>query len=175
MTVLWHHTAIPKAGLKLSFFFIPFLSFFFLNWCSSTVVFIFSPLTLHTLAIHTSHPPSYPPLALSVYPLYTFLDNPSTFSTIIPSHYTSVYCQFVFCFNVSGYNLLTYLFCCLGSTYSWDHMAFAFTTWFISLSIMLFRSIILSWRVGPTSFLLHSIPLSKCSTVFWSPHLLMGT
>ena len=53
----------------------------------------------------------------------------------------------------------------------------SFTTWLISLSIMLSPvPSMLSWRVGaPSFFLLQSIPLCKCTTVFWPTHLLMGT
>ena len=51
-----------------------------------------------------------------------------------------------------------------------------YTSWFISLSIMLSRSIHAVWIVGaPSFFLLCSIPLSKCTMLFWSPHLLIGT
>ena len=44
----------------------------------------FSPTTPPTPATPTSHPWSYPPLALSMCPSYMFLDNPSPFS----SHYS---------------------------------------------------------------------------------------
>ena len=46
----------------------------------------------------------------------------------------------------------------------------SFTTWLISLSIMLPRLFMLSRRVGaPYFFLLRSIPLCKCTTVFFDP------
>ena len=51
-----------------------------------------------------------------------------------------------------------------------------FTIWLISLSIMLSSSIHAVTK-GRSSFffLLHRIPLCKCTIVFWSIHLLMGT
>ena len=49
-----------------------------------------------------------------------------------------------------------------------------FTTWLISLSIMLSSSICAVAKCRSSSFfLLHSIPLCKCTTVYWSTHLLM--
>ena len=71
----------------------------------------FHPHHSPTTLIPISHPQSYPPLALSIGALYMFLDDPSLFSLIIPSHLPSGYCQFVFNFNVSGYILLACLFC----------------------------------------------------------------
>ena len=51
-----------------------------------------------------------------------------------------------------------------------------FPSWLISLSIILSSSSMLSWRVGvPSFFLQYSIQLCKCTTVFWSTRLLMGT
>ena len=71
-----------------------------------------------------SHPRFYPPLALSMCPLYMFLDDPSPYSPVILSHLPSGYCQIVLYFNVSSYILPACLFCWLGSTYRWDHMVF---------------------------------------------------
>ena len=87
-----------------------------------------SPFSTPPLA-PTSHPWSYPPLALSMCPLYIFLDDPSPFFFPVTSPYLSGYCQFVLYFNVSGvsgYILLAYLFCWLSSTYRWDHMVFVY-------------------------------------------------
>ena len=54
------------------------------NCHSSTIVSI-SPMPLPpTLAIPTSHPWSYPPLALSMCPLYMFLDDPAPSSPLCP-------------------------------------------------------------------------------------------
>ena len=55
------------------------LNLFFFYCYSSTVVSIF-PSTTHSLPSHpipTFHPQSYPPLALSMCPLYVFLDDTS--------------------------------------------------------------------------------------------------
>ena len=66
----------------LFYFFSLFLhlpNIYFLYCCSSTGVSI-SPLSLPpTPSIHTSQPQFYLPLALSMCPLYMFLDNPSPF------------------------------------------------------------------------------------------------
>ena len=59
----------------------------------------------HASTIPTSHPQSYLSLALSMCPLYMFLDDT---------------------FPVSDYIVLACLFCWLGSTYKWDHMVFLF-------------------------------------------------
>ena len=48
------------------------------------------------------------------------------FNLLSSSPLPSGYYQFVLYFNVSGYILLTCLFCWLGSTYRWDHMIFVF-------------------------------------------------
>ena len=49
------------------------------------------------------------------------------------------------------------------------------TAWLISLSIMLSSSIHAVTKGETPFFLLCSIPLCKCTTVFGSTHLLMGT
>ena len=82
-------------------------------------------------------PPPHPSLPTTLNPnplwlcpcvLYTCsLMTLPPFSPLSPPIYLrSVYCQFVLYFNVSGYVLLTYLFCWLSSTYRWDHMVFVF-------------------------------------------------
>ena len=60
--------------------------FFFLcfNCCPSTVVSISLHHSYPTPAILTSHPWSYSPLALSMCPLYMFLDDPSPCSPNYP-------------------------------------------------------------------------------------------
>ena len=72
---------IPALGinfLRLVFLYscISFLLKFF-YCCLSTIVSIFLPLLSPALPIPTSHPQSFPPLALSMSPLYMFLDHPS--------------------------------------------------------------------------------------------------
>ena len=52
--------------------------------CSSTVVSIFTPPLPSTTAILDSHLRSYPHLALSMCPLYMFLDDPFSFFPIYP-------------------------------------------------------------------------------------------
>ena len=110
--------------------------------CSSTVVSIFlSPFPPATPTT-TSHPQSEPPLALSMGPLYMFLDNPSpsfphyplSLSPLVSVSlfFTSVslvlFCSFV-CF-VDQVPLIGEIIWCL-----------SFILWLISLSIMLSRSI----------------------------------
>ena len=93
---------------------------YFFYCCSSTVVPAFPPPPSLTAPMPTSHPQSYPPLALSLGPLYTFLDDSSpSFPRYCPH---SGYCQFTLYFNVSGCILFTYFFCCLVSTNRWDHI-----------------------------------------------------
>ena len=49
---------------------------YFLNYCPSTVVSIFLPPLSPVPPTPTSHPQSYPPLALSMGPSYMFIDDP---------------------------------------------------------------------------------------------------
>ena len=94
--------------LPFQFLFIFIFLLLFKNSC------LHSPQTTpHTSPTPTSHPRSYPPLVLSMGPLYMFLHNPSPSFLPLPSSHTlpSSYCQFVLYFNVSGYILLTCLFC----------------------------------------------------------------
>ena len=102
--------------------------FYFFHCCSGTVVPIFTP----PWAICPNHPHLPPsiltPLALSMCPLYMFLDNPSPFFPhyLPPLSPVVTVCsvfqkQFVLYFNVSGYILLASLFCWLGSTYRWGN------------------------------------------------------
>ena len=79
-------------------------------------------------------------------------------------------------FQCLWFILLTCLFYWLGPTYRWDHMGSACHHLLTSLSIMLSSSSMLPRIVGvPSFFLLCSIPLCKCTTVFLSTFLLMGT
>ena len=90
------------------------------------LVSIFLP-PLPSSPFPTFHPWSYPPLALSMDPLYLFFDDPSPFSSVVPSSLpSSSYGQFVLYFNIFGCILLACLFCWLGSTYRWDLMVFGF-------------------------------------------------
>ena len=124
--ILFFHGLLKTQLYFLKLFFI-FLSHIF-YCCPSTVISI-SPtsLPLPTLAIPTSHPSNYPPLALSICTLYMFLYLTLTLLfPNIPSPLPSDYCQSDHCFHVSYSILLLRLFCWLGSTYRWDHMVFEF-------------------------------------------------
>ena len=155
------------------------LSVFKYNFYSSvTLVPIFLPLVSPVLPTTNFHiQPSQPHLSLSMGLLYMFLDlTLPLLSPVIRLPCPSGHYQFVLNFHVSGYILLTCLFWWLGSTYLWDYMVLSFTTWLISLSMLLTSSIHAVTRVGVTSLiLLHISPLCKCTTFFWSTHLLMGT
>ena len=144
------------------------------------LLFKYSCLHFHSTMPPLLSPPHLPPLNL-LHPFgfvhVSFIHVPD----LPPLHHLllslslllSDYCQIVLYFNVSGYILLASLFCWLSSTYRWGHMVFVFHNWLFSLIFpdpsMLLR------RVGtPSFFLLCSIPLCKCTTVFGSTHLLMG-
>ena len=58
-------------------------------------MFKYSCLHFSPTPIPTSHPRSYPSLALSTCPLYVFLDDPFSFPPIFPLLLPSGYCQFV--------------------------------------------------------------------------------
>ena len=72
---------------------------------------IFSPRLPPTPAIPTSHPQSYPRLALLMGPLYMFLDKSSPFSPHYPFPPPLWLLSVFLTFNVSGYILLASLFC----------------------------------------------------------------
>ena len=59
------------------YFFAHFFLFYFIFCCSNTFVTIFSPPLSPVPPTPTSHPQSYPSLALAMGPLYMFLDDPS--------------------------------------------------------------------------------------------------
>ena len=84
--------------------------------CSITVVCVYSPPLTPTPAKPSSLPCFHPTLVLSMCLLWLFLKTLPPFPPINPSHLPSGYCQIVFNFNVSGYILLAFLFCWLGST-----------------------------------------------------------
>ena len=126
--------------------------FFLLFYCSSTVVFIFFH---HS---HPSHPSCLPPsnlpsLALSMCPLYKFLDDTSPIFPHYPSPCSPLVTVSLLFISMSLVIFCLLVFCWLGSTYRWDHIVFVFTTGLISLSIMLSRSIH-AFRKGGSSFFL---------------------
>ena len=150
-------------------FLLTFVSFF------KFFVLLFTCSCLHFPATTSPCPPptlNPSPLWLCPWVLYTCsLMTFSLLSLIIPSTLPSGHCLFVLYFNVSGYILLPWLFCWLGSTYRWDHMVFAFTTQLISLSIMLSSSI---HAVSKGIFWLSWCFLLKCTNLnfWWSPNYL---
>ena len=117
-------------------------SLFFKNCCSSTVVFIFPLPFSPAPPTPTSYPQSFPPLALSMGPLYMFLDKPSpsfpddppapsllvTVSLFFISMSLVIFCLLV-CF-VDYVPVKGEIIWCL-----------SFTAWLTSLSIMLSISI----------------------------------
>ena len=98
------------------------IGFFFFSIVFKCSCLHFLPSILPTPPIPTSLSPSYPPLALSMCPLYMFLDDPYP---LFPSHLPSGQGHCVY-FNDSGYILFACLFYWLGSTYRWDHVVFVF-------------------------------------------------
>ena len=124
---------------------------------------------------HTTPPLTLKPISFS-FGHVSFIHVPWwTFPYFLPlslSPLPSGYCQFVLYFNVSGYILLTSLFGWLGSIIVEIIWYFSFTTWLVSLSIML-SSCIYTVENGRNSsfFLMHSIPFCKCTMVFLSTHL----
>ena len=156
------------------FFFLSFLIYFYC--CSSTVVSVFSPHLPPTPPIPTSYSRSYPfwlcPCVLYIY----FLRRLPLFSPIIsvPSPLWLLSVRSL----LQSLVIFCSLVCFVDSVPIKGEIIWyvSFTTWLISLSLMLSSSIMLSRRVGaPSFFLLPTIPLCKCTTVFWSTHLLMGT
>ena len=168
-------------GLFLGCLFIMFHSymclFFHFFYCLITVVPIFPPLpSLALLIPHLPH--SVFPLPHCLYPwwLYTCsLTWPFPFFTPLSSSLLpSGHCQFILYFNDSSSILLVCFvdYVPLLGEIIWY---LSFTTWVISLSIMLSSSIHAVAKCRSSFFLLHSIPLCKCTIVFWYPHLLVDT
>ena len=124
-----------------STFFFPVFLFFIFYCCLVTVVPIFLPLLTPTLHPPPTFNPSPPSIALSMGPLYMFLDDPSPSFPVIPSPTHSGYCQFVLYFHVSGSILLACVFWWLVSTYRSDNIVSVFHIWLISFNMMLSTSI----------------------------------
>ena len=98
------------------------------------------------------------------------LTRPFLFPLLSFSPLPSGHCQCVHYFHVSGSILLICLFCWWGEIIWY----LSFTTWLISLSIMLSISIYAVLKGRAPFFLLYSILLCKCTAVFWCTHLLIG-
>ena len=104
-----------------------FLKFLFIIYIFIVVQVQLSPFSPHLVPPPHPSPPytlEFTPLALSMCPLYIFLDGPSHFSSIIPFpsplwllsvcsliHFLVIFCLFVLSIR---------------STYRWDHMVFVF-------------------------------------------------
>ena len=126
-------------------------------------------------AIPTSHPQSYPTLALSMV-LYTCslttLPPPPPLS--LPNSPLVTVNLFLISMSLVIFCLLCFVDCIpLIGEITWY---LSFTTWLFHLAWCSPDPSKLSQRVRAPSFiLLNSIPLHKCTVVFWSTHLLMGT
>ena len=128
---------------------------------------------------HPSHP-HYPPLILHLFGFVhvSFIHVPWQPLSLSPSLSTCplvTVSLFLISMSLVIFCLLVYFvdYVPIISEITWY---FCFTTWLISLSISSPVLSMLSQRVGvPSFFLLHSIPLCKCTIFFWSTHLLMGT
>ena len=80
----------------------------------------------HTTAPHTMHhwlpPLNLTPLALSICPLYMFLDSPSPILFYCPSSHFSMVTVSLFVILICWLYFACSFVCWLGSTYRWDHM-----------------------------------------------------
>ena len=143
---------------------------------------LFKYSCLHFPLITPSHrtlhptPQSYPSLALSMGPLYMFLDDSSPFCLhYCPSPFPLVTVSLFFIsMSLVIFRLLVLLIMFQLKVRSYGicpsppglfHLAWCFPV-----------PSMLLWRVGvPSFFVLGIIPLCKCITVFWSTLLVVGT
>ena len=152
--------------------------FIYLCYCSVTVVPIFAPL----LSPAPSNPRSQrqsPPVFLvhGSFAHVLWLDHFNSLPHYSPPHYPRVTAHLFF---ISMSLVLgSFLLICFVDLVPFLREIIwylSFTAWIISFSIILSSSIHAVAKVGfPSSFLLCSIPLCKCTTVFWSTHLPMDT
>ena len=165
--------------------FVVFLDFLFVfsykvffYCCSITVVQIFP----HSSPLLCPHAPSILPLPIPTllpctWVIYTCsLLDPSPSFLLYPCSPSLLVA--VSLFLVSMLLVLFCLFVCFvdyGQLIGEIIWYLSFTTWLISLGIMLSSSICAVVKGRNSFFLLCSIPLCKCTTVFWSTPLLMGT
>ena len=156
-----HETSITFMEMSCTYFFFSSLcSTFFKKLFSNTVVSIFPPPLSPHLPTPTSHPPSVHLLALSMGPLYMFLD-PSPFFPYCPLLPTPLVTVRLFLITMSL--VIFYLLVCFVDSVPligeiiWY---LSFTAWLISLSMMLSSSIYAVAK-GGSSFL-----LSFCCVVF---------
>ena len=162
--------------LMVCFYFNIRVFFSFLNfYCYSiTVICLFSPFLHPTPAEPTSLPHLHPPPWFCPCVLYSSSCNP--LSSLAPPHSPLTVVRLFF----TSMSLVIY--CFLFSSVDYVPVK-GEIIWYLSLTTGLLH---LAWcspvpsmlwqRLGAPSFsLLHRIPLCKCTIVFWSIHLLMGT
>ena len=124
----WPFPYFPCYPLPPPFWLLSVLYFFFLiifYCCSNTVVSISPP----PLPLYSPPSPTLNTTLLWLCPWVPYTCSLMTLSFLSPIISLSLhlgYCQFVLYFNISGYILLAFLFCWLGSTHRWDHMVFVF-------------------------------------------------
>ena len=136
----------------------------------------------HFLPFAHLHPAPTLPQAIShhcpcPWVIHMIFTNPFTFfssNSTLPFPSNSCQSFPAICASVSV--LLISLFCLKYSTHKWDHTTFVFH-WLVYFtyhnSLQVHPHCCKSWV--PSFWLLHSIPLYKCTTAFLSTHLLMGT
>ena len=151
-----------------------FLNFLIVFQVQLTPLFL-----LYSSSPHASPPPTLHPtpfgfvhlsfIHVSWWPFLYFPHYPSSPSPLVTiSLFFISMSLFIFCLLICFVDQVLHI----GEVISY----LSFTAWLISLNIKLSDLSMLLQRVGaPSFFLLHSIPLSKCTTAFWSTHLLMGT
>ena len=139
------------------YFFIYFLNFLLLfNYTCPHFPPLLSP-ALPSSTFHIQFSPQ-PLLSLSMGPVYIFLD--LLFPLLSPL--LSGHCHFVLYFHDPGSILFSCLFPLIGEIIWY----LSFTTWLISLSLILSNSIHAVAKGRSSFFLLLSIPLCKCTIVF---------
>ena len=131
---------------------------FFFSFLFMVVQVRWSPFSPHPS--HPHLPPLIPALLVqSMCPSQMFLKTLPSFPPIIPSQLPTGYCQIVLNFNVSGY--ISFLVCFVDQVPMISDIIWylSFTTWLISLSIMLSRSIHAAVK-GMSSFFLSVVEYS---------------
>ena len=132
----WSWVTSETSGFSLSFI---FCCAVFFKWCFNCILRQLSqffpswpPLLIPSLAPTDTHTVVHVP-GSSIHDFWLVLSPSSHHYPPSPSPLVTVSL-----FHVS---LPVVLFCSLDSSYRWDHMYLSFTTWLISLSIMLSSSI----------------------------------
>ena len=152
-------------------------------WCCCSIIVVpIFPSLLSAAPTHFPYSHSHsPPCCPCRWVLYTCsLTSPFPFFLLLlPSPLVTV--------NVSLISMSLVLFCSFVCFVHWIPFIgeviwyLSFIDWLISLRIMKWNNpcsniFVLLWKVGvPSFFLLCSIPLCMCTTVFWSTYLLIVT